>query len=65
MCWLIIGEHALLVEAFVMRRPDENRSGSTISCCNAIPNVRSCFSVDSSGDVYLSDGFSLHALAEE
>ncbi|HEY2273218.1 MAG TPA: YbjN domain-containing protein, partial [Jatrophihabitantaceae bacterium] len=24
-CWLVIGAHALEVQAFVMRRPDENR----------------------------------------
>lgn len=24
MCWLVVGDHSVLVEAFVMRRPDEN-----------------------------------------
>src|SRR5664280_1519586 len=24
MCWLVVGDHSLLVEAFFLRRPDEN-----------------------------------------
>jgi hypothetical protein len=53
-CWLVVGRHALLVEAFVCRRPDENaeeflrfllrRNAKTYAVA---------FSVDAAGDVYL------------
>ena len=53
-CWLVVGRHALLVEAFVCRRPDENaeeflrfllrRNAKTYGVA---------FSVDAAGDVYL------------
>jgi hypothetical protein len=53
-CWLVVGEHALLVEAFVCRKPDENhdafhqwllrRNSKTFAVS---------FALDAAGDVYL------------
>jgi len=54
MCWLVAGDHALLVEAFVMRHPDENRE--LLYDFLLQRNARMygvAFSVDPSGDVYL------------
>ena len=53
-CWLVVGQHALLVEAFVCRKPDENhdefhrwllrRNSKTFAVS---------FALDKVGDVYL------------
>ena len=66
MCWLVAGEHALLVEAFVMRRPEENceelyrfllqRNGRMYGVA---------FSIDANGDVYLVGRLGLHAVTAE
>lgn len=52
--WLVVGEHSLLVEAFVVRRPDENQA----AFCSYLleKNARMygvAFAVDPVGDVYL------------
>ena len=54
MCWLVVGDHSLLVEAFVMRRPDENREQVYDYLLRR--NARTYgvhFSIDRNGDVYL------------
>jgi hypothetical protein len=54
MCWLVIGDHSLLVEAFFMRRPDENHA--ELYRYLLARNARMygvAFSVDHLGDVYL------------
>ena len=65
-CWLTIGEHALSVEAFVMRKPDEN--------CEQVyrylleHNARMygvAWSIDDSGDVYLSGRVALASISAE
>lgn len=53
-CWFVVGEHALLIEAFVCRQPDENhdefhrwllrRNSRTFAVS---------FALDQAGDVYL------------
>lgn len=53
-CWLVVGQHGLLVEAFVCRQPDENhdafhqwllkRNSKTFAVS---------FALDQTGDVYL------------
>jgi hypothetical protein len=54
-CWLTVGVHALEIEAFVMRKPDENQEqvyGFLLQ-----RNVRMyavSWSIDSAGDVYLT-----------
>jgi Putative bacterial sensory transduction regulator len=54
-CWLIVGDHAVQVEAFVMRRPDEN-----VGAVHAFLLQRNArmyavsWSIDGAGDVYLT-----------
>jgi Putative bacterial sensory transduction regulator len=53
-CWLSVGAHALEVQAFVMRKPDENREHVYQYLLQR--NVRMygvSWAVDSMGDVYL------------
>jgi hypothetical protein len=64
-CNLIVGEHALRVEAFVMRHPDENREALWEWLLQR--NARTygvAFSIDQAGDVYLMGKFPLHAVTE-
>lgn len=66
MCWLVAGAHALLVEAFVMRRPDENREQLYDFMLQR--NARAygvAFSVDPAGDVYLVGRVALHAVTPD
>jgi len=62
-CWLIIGEHSLRVEAFVCRQPDENREQlwSYLLQYNS-PMYGVAYSIDSVGDIYLDGRMSLHAV---
>jgi hypothetical protein len=63
---LIVGEHALRVEAFVMRRPDENRE--ELWAWLLRHNARMygvSFSIDAAGDVYLTGRVSLRSLDED
>jgi hypothetical protein len=62
-CWLVAGRHALLVEAFVVRKPDENAEEFYRFLLRR--NARTyavSFSIDSSGDVYLVGRLPLHAV---
>jgi len=63
LCNLIVGEHALRVEAFVMRQPDENREQlwSWLLQRNA-RMYGVAFAIDGNGDVYLVGRVSLHAV---
>jgi Putative bacterial sensory transduction regulator len=65
-CNLIVGEHALRVEAFVMRQPDERREElwAWLLRRNARMYAVS-FSIDASGDVYLTGRVSLKSLDED
>ena len=52
--WLVVGQHALLVEAFVCRQPDENHEDFYRFLLRR--NARSyavSFTLDKAGDVYL------------
>jgi hypothetical protein len=63
---LIVGEHALRIEAFVMRQPDENRE--ELWAWLLRHNARMygvSFSIDVAGDVYLTGRVSLKALDED
>jgi hypothetical protein len=65
-CNLIVGEHALRVEAFVMRHPEENREA--LWEWLLLRNARMygvAFSVDQAGDVYLVGRSPLHAVTED
>jgi hypothetical protein len=65
-CWLSVGEHAVSVEAFVMRKPDEN--AEQVYRYLLEHNARMyavAWSVDDSGDVYLSGKLPLVAVTPE
>jgi hypothetical protein len=65
-CNLIVGDHALRLEAFVMRQPDENRLELWTYLLQR--NARQygvAFSIDAVGDVYLTGRVSLHAVTAE
>ena len=65
-CWLSVGEHAMSVEAFVMRKPDEN--AEQVYRYRLEHNARMyavAWSVDDSGDVYLSGKLPLVAVTPE
>ena len=65
-CWLSVGEHAMSVEAFVMRKPDEN--AEQVYRYLLEHNARMyavAWSVDDSGDVYLSGKLPLAAVTPE
>jgi len=66
MCWLVIGDHALSVEAFFIRRPDENHEAfyKWLLERNARMYAVS-FAVDSIGDVYLIGRLPLSAVTAE
>jgi hypothetical protein len=54
-CGLIVGEHALRVEAFVCRQPDENREQLwTFLLQHNARMYGVAYSIDSVGDVYLT-----------
>jgi hypothetical protein len=66
MCWLVVGDHSMLVEAFVMRRPDENRE--RLYDFLLTRNARTYgvhFCVDPSGDVYLVGHVALASVTAE
>jgi hypothetical protein len=63
---LIIGEHALRVEAFVMRQPDENREELWAWLLRRNARMYGVgFSIDAAGDVYLTGRVSLKGLDED
>jgi hypothetical protein len=65
-CWLVVGAHAVEIQAFVMRKPDENREGVYEYLLQR--NVRTyCVSwaIDSMGDVYLAGRLPLAAVTAE
>jgi hypothetical protein len=54
-CNLIVGEHALRIEAFVMRQPDENREQLWAWLLKRNARMYGvAFSIDDVGDVYLT-----------
>jgi hypothetical protein len=66
LCWLTVGQHALAIEAFVMRQPDENRERvwAYLLTRNANTYVVS-WSIDDHGDVYLSGRLPLGAISDD
>ena len=65
-CWLVAGRHALLVEAFVCRRPDENVEEFHRFLLRRNAKLYAvAFSVDAAGDVYLVGRLPLHAVTAE
>ena len=66
LCNLIVGEHALRIEAFVMRQPDERREDlwAWLLQRNARMYVVA-FAIDKVGDVYLTGRVPLHAVTAD
>ncbi len=65
-CWLVVGAHALLIEAFVVRRPDENAQEFQAFLLRRNARMYAvAFSVDASGDVYLVGRLPLSAVTAQ
>jgi hypothetical protein len=65
-CNLIVGEHALRIEAFVMRQPDENREQLWAWLLRRNARMYGvAFSIDAAGDVYLTGRVALNALDDD
>ena len=65
-CNLIVGEHSLRVEAFVMRHPDERREELWAWLLRRNARMYGvAFSIDAAGDVYLTGRVSLTGLDED
>jgi hypothetical protein len=65
-CWLTIGEHAVSIEAFVMRKPDEN--AEQVYRYLLEHNARMyavAWSIDDSGDVYLTGRVPLSSITAD
>ena len=65
-CNLIVGEHALRIEAFVMRRPDERHEELWAWLLRRNARMYGVsFSIDAAGDVYLTGRVALNGLDED
>lgn len=65
-CHLIVGDHALRVEAFVMRAPDERHEQLWAWLLRRNARLYGvAFAIDQAGDVYLTGRLSLAAVTEE
>ncbi|HEV7192797.1 MAG TPA: YbjN domain-containing protein [Jatrophihabitantaceae bacterium] len=65
-CWLTVGAHALEIEAFVMRKPDENHE--QVYSFLLQRNVRMfavSWAIDSAGDVYLAGRLPLSSVTAD
>jgi hypothetical protein len=65
-CNLIVGEHSLRIEAFVMRQPDENREELWAWLLQRNARMYGvAFATDKAGDVYLTGRIPLHAVTAD
>ncbi len=65
-CWLIVGEHALRIEAFVCRQPDENREQLWTYLLQHNSRMYGvAYSIDSVGDIYLVGRVGRHAVTAD
>ena len=65
-CNLIVGEHALRIEAFVMRQPDENREELWAWLLRRNARMYGVgFSIVTAGDIYLTGRVALKGLDED
>jgi hypothetical protein len=66
MCWLVAGAHALLVEAFVVRKPDENAEEFQRFLLRRNSRMYGvAFATDAAGDVYLVGRLPLQAVTAD
>jgi Putative bacterial sensory transduction regulator len=65
-CWLVVGEHALLVEAFVMRHAEEDRERLYDFLLQRNARMYGvAFCLDGNGDVYLVGRLPLAAVSAD
>ena len=65
-CWLVVGRHAVLVEAFVCRRPDENHEDFQRFLLRRNSRLYGvAFAMDEAGDVYLVGRVALQSVTPE
>jgi hypothetical protein len=65
-CWLVCGAHALLVEAFVVRKPDENEVAFQSFLLRRNSRMYGvAFATDKAGDVYLVGRLPLHSITPD
>jgi hypothetical protein len=65
-CWLVVGRHSLLVEAFVCRRPDEAHEEVYRFLLRRNAKLYGVhYTVDDRGDVHLVGRISLHAVTAD
>ena len=65
-CNLVVGEHALRIEAFVMRQPDERREELWAWLLQRNARMYAvAFAIDKVGDVYLTGRVPLHAVTAD
>ena len=54
-CWLSVGDHSVAIEAFVVRRPDENHERVYAWLLRRNPRMYAVsWSIDDAGDIYLT-----------
>ncbi|WP_433266121.1 YbjN domain-containing protein [Actinosynnema sp. CS-041913] len=62
-CWLVVGRHALVVEAFVCRKPDEAREDVYRFLLRRNAKLYGVhYTIDARGDIYLVGRIALHAV---
>lgn len=65
-CWLIVAEHALVVEAFVCRQPDEAHEEVYRFLLRRNARLYGVhYTIDRAGDIYLVGRIGLHAVTPE
>ena len=65
-CWLVVGAHALEVQAFVMRKPDENHEQVYAFLLQRNARMYAVsWTIDSAGDVYLTGRVSLASITPD
>jgi len=65
-CWLIVGRHALLIEAFVCRRPDDEHERVYRFLLRRNARLYGVhYTVDKAGDIYLVGRVGLHAVTAD
>ncbi len=65
-CWLTVGDHGVAIEAFVVRKPDEN--AEAVNTWLLRRNARMyavSWSLDDSGDIYLTGRVSLDSMSAD
>ncbi|MDX6227099.1 MAG: hypothetical protein QOI76_489 [Frankiales bacterium] len=66
MCWLVVGDHSLLVEAFFLRRPDDDPAALHAYLLDRNASMYGvAFSIDRLGDVYLVGRLPLAAITAD